>query len=350
MVVGGKQRLGADILCNVLDDGPRNAHAVIGRGAAAHLVKDKQAARGGTAQDLGHLVHLDHEGRLPLRQVIRSADAGEDAVDNADGGAAGRHKGSDLRHQRDKGHLPHIGRFAGHVGAGDDADGKLAAVEQAVIGDKQAVGLDALDNGVAAGQYLDAVAAVDGGTHIIVGKGALSVRADDVEPRHGSRRKLHAAQRVEQLQTQLFKDLALQTDRALAGAQDLLLQLLELLGDIALASCQRLLADKAVGHHGQVALGDLYVVAEHTVIADLELADARLLLELGLHRGKIGAGVGQQRVQLVDLLRKAAADVAAVLHDGRGVRVDGALDLGQQVRQRIKLTVYPFEVGAAEIA
>ena len=72
------------------------------------------------AQDLGHLVHLHHEGGLAGGQVVGGADAGEDPVHHADDGALGGHEGAHLGHEDDEGGLAHVGGLAGHVGAGDD--------------------------------------------------------------------------------------------------------------------------------------------------------------------------------------------------------------------------------------
>ena len=50
--------------------------------------------------------------------------------------------------------------------------------------------------------------------------------------------------------------------------------ILQLLGDVPLAIAKGLLADVAVRHLGEVGLGDLDVIAEYFVKADLEAFDA----------------------------------------------------------------------------
>ena len=92
VVMGGEERPRADAVVQVFRDAPRDGQAVEGRGAAADLVQDDEAALGGVVEDVGGLVHLDHEGRLPAREVVAGADAGEDAVGEANLGAlAGRY-------------------------------------------------------------------------------------------------------------------------------------------------------------------------------------------------------------------------------------------------------------------
>jgi hypothetical protein len=71
----------------VATDGESQRHAVEGRGAAADLVHQHQAAFGGVMQDGGRFGHLDHEGRTPAGQVVGGADAGEDLVERAENGS-----------------------------------------------------------------------------------------------------------------------------------------------------------------------------------------------------------------------------------------------------------------------
>ena len=85
------------------------ASAVVGAGAAADLVEDDQAARRRVVQDVRRLHHLDHERALARGQVVLRADAGEDAVDQADARRLRRDEGADLRQQRDQRDLPEIG-------------------------------------------------------------------------------------------------------------------------------------------------------------------------------------------------------------------------------------------------
>ena len=80
------------------------------------------------AEDIGHLAHLKHEGRLPRREIVRRAYARKHTVDNADHRAFCRNEGACLRHERDERGLTHVGALAGHVRSRYDGDAVTLAV------------------------------------------------------------------------------------------------------------------------------------------------------------------------------------------------------------------------------
>ena len=96
VIVGGEERLRAAALVRgqILGDRPRDAEAVERGGAAADLVEHDEAPRSGAVQDVGGFLHLDHERRLPARDVVRCADARVDAIDDPDLRARRRHERS----------------------------------------------------------------------------------------------------------------------------------------------------------------------------------------------------------------------------------------------------------------
>ena len=122
VVVRGEERAAADLLVDVLDDAPGEREAVVGARAAADLVEDHEAARRGRVEDAGGLGHLDHERALTAGELVARADAGEDAIGDADGGAAGRDEAAHLGHEREQRGLANVRAFAGHVGAGDEQE------------------------------------------------------------------------------------------------------------------------------------------------------------------------------------------------------------------------------------
>ena len=93
--------------------------------------------RGGVAQDVRHLGHLDHERRLAAGDVVGGADAGEDAVDLADLGLLGGDERAGPRHDHRERDLAQVGRLAAHVRAGEDHDLARVAVELDVVGDER---------------------------------------------------------------------------------------------------------------------------------------------------------------------------------------------------------------------
>src|SRR3546814_5602401 len=83
--------------------GPGDGEAVESRRAAADLVENDQRAWPRLVQDGGGFHHLHHEGGASAGQVIRSADAGEQAVDDADMRRLRRHIAAHLGQHGDEG-------------------------------------------------------------------------------------------------------------------------------------------------------------------------------------------------------------------------------------------------------
>jgi hypothetical protein len=83
-------------------------------------------------QDVAGFAHLDHEGRLPAREIVTGTDAGEDAVDRADHRVHRRHETADMGEQHDQRVLAHVGALAAHVGAGNDEHPPLRFEPQVV--------------------------------------------------------------------------------------------------------------------------------------------------------------------------------------------------------------------------
>ena len=106
---------------------------VEGRGAAPDFVENDEAALRGVVHDVRGLVHLHHEGRLPARKIVARADAGENAIHQADLRARRRHEAPDLRHQHDQRDLPDVGRFPRHVRPGDDGEPHPFAIQVGVV-------------------------------------------------------------------------------------------------------------------------------------------------------------------------------------------------------------------------
>ena len=122
VIVRGEQRPAAVALMQMLDRRPGDRQPVEGRGAPADFVKNHQRAFAGLIENHRGLDHLHHEGGAAARQIVGSAHAREQPIDNADPRPRGRHKAADLRQQRDQRILAQEGRFARHVRAGDQPD------------------------------------------------------------------------------------------------------------------------------------------------------------------------------------------------------------------------------------
>ena len=98
------------------------------------FVEDDQARGRGVVEDVGGLAHLDHEGALAAAQVIGGADAGEQAIDQADPRSFGRDEAPRCGHDRDQGDLADVSALARHVGAGDQEDRPCIAAQMDVVG------------------------------------------------------------------------------------------------------------------------------------------------------------------------------------------------------------------------
>ncbi len=134
VVVRRKQRLRpqARVAMDIFDDRPCQRQSIVGTGSPPDLVEHQQAAFGGVMQDVGRLHHLDHERRLPGVDHVLRADAGEDAINNANGRRRSRDETADLRHQHNERRLPQVSRLAAHVRAGDHPHA-LALLEHNVV-------------------------------------------------------------------------------------------------------------------------------------------------------------------------------------------------------------------------
>ena len=140
VVVGRKQGLCAGKAPGreIFDHRPGNRKSVKGRSAAADFIENNQASLRRIAENVGDLRHLHHEGRLPGREVIRGADARENAVGDTDLRLGCRDKGTCLREQGNQSRLAHICGLSGHIRSRDDGNAIFLAVEQGVVFDKAA--------------------------------------------------------------------------------------------------------------------------------------------------------------------------------------------------------------------
>ena len=290
-------------------------------------------------QNLAHLGHLDHEGRLAAGEVVARADTREDAVDHADARALGGHERADLRHERDERDLTHVGRLTGHVGAGDDGGAVLALAHIGVVRDEERVLEHALDDGVAAVVNFDDAAVVHARTAIVVVHRDGRERAERVELGDEPRRALDAHALGGDGFAQGGENFKFERLVAISRGQNLLLKVFEFFGDVALAVHERLLADVSVGDEVLERIRDLDIVAEDLVVADLQRADAGLFLLARLDVGEKPLAARQNLVQAVDFGIVALADEAALTHGKRRLVDERVADALRHVGERVELVV-----------
>ena len=240
-------------------------------------------------------------------QLVAGPHAGENAVGHADRGLAGRHEAADLGHQRQQGHLADVGALARHVRTGNQQTLSAASAppgrrrnrpqllaHQRVVGHELALRLDDVQH---------RMPPVDDPQHrlrrplrpaVVPLPGQLGQGRQHVDLGQGRGRGLHPPPVGRHDVAQLQEQRVLQFLGLLVGRQHLLLVFLQLRRDVALGVLDRLLADVVGGDLLAVGVGDLDVVAEHLVEADLQARDARPLGLLGLVAGDpLLAAVGQ---------------------------------------------------------
>ena len=159
-----------------------------------------------------------------------------------------------LRHQHNEGDLPHIGRFTGHIRAGQNGNAVRAAVERRVVRDEQRILEHLLHDGMAAVRDVQLAGEVDLRAAVILPGGQRRKIRQRVQRGHGARRALDAGGLVGQMLAHLREQLIFQRRDAVLCRQDRALELLELRGDIAFARCERLLADVGLRDLGRLAL------------------------------------------------------------------------------------------------
>ena len=323
MVVGGEQRARAGSPGDVFHRSPGDGEPVERGRPPPHFVQYEQAARRGEFEDIRHLRHLHHEGGLAAIEVVGSADAREDAVGQGDVRRGRGHKAANMRHQRDQRHLAHVGGLARHIRPGDDHHA-VFAVEMGVVGHEHRAPQPLFDHRMPPLHDLIAPFVVDRGAHVLVFLRHKRKREQNVERLERPGRGAQARQGLFQRFADLAKKLIFQVYGVFLRAEDLAFQLLQFLGDEALAVCQRLLAGIAVRDEIVKRARDFYVIAKDAIVADLQVLDARGFPFALLQFGQIGLAIVGDVAQLVQLRVVTVADHAAFAHGERRVVVDGA--------------------------
>ncbi len=330
VVVRGEEGARLQHVVQVLGDAPREAEPVEGAGAAPDLVEDDEAARGGVVDDERGLVHFDHEGALAARQIVAGADTGEDAVHQPDLRARRREEAADLRHQRQQGDLADIGRFARHIGAGDEQQARGFRLHRDIVGHEALAARLLVEHRMAAVLDVKRAAVVKQRAVVIEESRRFRQRGQDVQPRHRVRRVLQGLQRRDHPAPQLVEQLELQLLRPLLRAEDFVLDLLQLGRDEPLGIDHRLLAVVMRRHAGEVGLGDFDEIPEDRIVADLERLDAGGLDLARLELRDPFLALPGGGAQLVQRLVPASANVAAVFDGGRRLIGDRPQDVLRQ--------------------
>ena len=132
-------------------------------------------------------------------------------------------------------------------------------------------------------------------------------------------------------------------------AQNLVFQLFQLGGNVALTIGQGLLAGIVVGNHVFVAVADLDVIAKHMVEADFQLGNTGFLPQAGFQLSQNPLGVLPDGPQFIHFVVVARSNDAAILEGGGGFRVDGRINAGLDVLQGVHFSGQSFQLLAAAV-
>ncbi len=159
--------------------------------ATPDLIHQDQTARRRVVQDVRRFRHLDHEGRAAAREIVRRADAREDAIDRPDHRALRRHEAADVREDRDDRRLPHVRGLTAHVRPGDDQHAP-ARIEHQVVRHERRI-RKSLDDRVAPGGDLQHGLCHELRLHPLQLAGALGETGERIELRQRRRPSSAAA-------------------------------------------------------------------------------------------------------------------------------------------------------------
>ena len=320
VVMGGEDRFRPlGVVRDVLGHRPGDGEPIESGGAAPDLVEQDQAASRRVAQDVGRLLHLDHEGGLAAQDLVRGPHAGEDPVEEAHLGLASRDEAAHLGHQGHEGGLAQESGLAAHVGPGEDQQPRLFIPQSEVVR-HEGLGEQALHHRVTSLPVEELVAARDPGLHVVEAAGRFREGGQDVEDRHRARGLLKRPRRPRDPGPEVLEDLDLPLQDPLVGPEHLVLVLLQLGGDEALPARDGLFAYVIRGDEAEVGPADLDVVAEDAVEADLQGCDAGLGPLALLDGGDRGAAAAASGPEIVQLGVHAVAHEAS-LAEGWGGRV-----------------------------
>ena len=283
------------------------------------------------------LLHLDHEGRLPARDVVGGADARVNAIDDTDLRFARGDERSGLGQQAQQGHLPQVGRLAAHVRASENHELVRRAVQPHVIRHERAA-RQPFDHGMAEVDGDEFVTVIHKRLRVVAERRGLGESGQHIERRHGLRGIEQSCRFCRHALPKGLEELELTFDEYVRPHRArFVFVVLEGRGHEALAAGNRLLAVIVIRHRMQVRFRDLDVVAKHAIEAHLERLDSGARPLLFLELGDDLLARPRNVPELVDLFVHAVADESAVSRQRRRLVVDRLFDPLADVGQVVQL-------------
>ncbi len=182
--------------------------------------------RGGV-EDGGGLGHFHHEGGTPARHVVAGADAGIDAVHNAQPHALGGNKTAHLRHDDQQRRLTQISGLATHVGPGDKQQAGASGFDVEVVGDEFGLAgrlQQALHDRMAGAYRLQhgrlRSRLSNLGAHVTAQRGQVSEVRQQIDLGNHSTGKANTSRGLQDGLTQFAKDALFNFNRPLMRGQD----------------------------------------------------------------------------------------------------------------------------------
>ena len=160
----------------------------------------------------------------------------------------------------------------------------------------------------------DAAVRAHGRADIAIGCGRRRKALQDIDARNRTGDALNRHELLAYALAQLCEEMILKGGDLLLCAENLRLEVLQLLRDETLRIRERLLADIALGHLIAPTVAHLDVVAEHLVVADLERLDARARAFTFLHLLQEGLAVMGKTAEFIEIGMIARTDHAALAH------------------------------------
>src|SRR2546425_2372539 len=323
----------------MLDDSPGDGQAVERRRATADFVQKHETRGRRLNQDGSDFTHLHEKRRTASREIVRRADARENAVGERQLGLARGNKRPHLRQDHDQRGLAQIGGFAAHVRPGDEQnllpfgfetnvvrDEALAALPQQFFYDRMAPADDEQFTFIAKGR-----------THITAIGGELREGGQYVEFGDGGGRAAQARGFGGNGSTDFSEELPLEFKDALVGGKNFPFVFLQFRRSETLGIDERLLTFEIRRNEMQIGFGNLDVVAEHLVKANLERGNARALAFALFHRGDDLLAVPAQTADFVKFRVVARADYAGFAGLRGRLLGNGALQAFADVAELIEL-------------
>ena len=255
---------------------------------------------------------------MPGREVIAGPHTGKNPINFADVRRRSRDITANARHDDRQRHLPHIGGFACHIGAGDQRKAVFLALDVSIVGDVIFAADSQLHHGVARRLQNQAIAVIHLRLNISIFLGQRRQTGQTIQPGHTLGSFLDARRLLDDIIPQLRQNLLFQGRQTLIRRLQLIFQLLQFRGDKTLRTNQRLLADIFRRHQIQIGFGNVNIIAKNLIIADTQGFYARALALFGLHSQQNVAALITDITKLINLGITAGADdflfITAFMH------------------------------------